>query len=58
MIEAEGDTEKEIQMKDNLYDYHLNRLAKYFNEVVDEIFCVHSKDNLTHYLTFSHASSA
>lgn len=58
MIEAEGNTEKEIQMKDNLYDYHLNRLAKYFNEVVDEIFCVHSKDNLTHYLTFSHASSA
>ena len=58
MIEAEGGTEKEIQMKDNLYDYHLNRLAKYFNEVVDEIFCVHSKDNLTHYLTFSHASTA
>lgn len=58
MIEAEGNTEKEIQMKDNLYDYHLNRLAKYFNEVVDEIFCVHSKDNLTHYLTFSHAGKA
>jgi hypothetical protein len=58
MIEAEGNDQKEVQMKDNLYDYHLNRLAQKFNEVVDEIFCVHSKDKLTHYLTFSHASIA
>lgn len=57
MIEAEGNTEKEIMMKDNLYDYHLNRLAKKFSEVVDEIFCEHTKDNLTHYLTFSRVAS-
>jgi hypothetical protein len=57
MIEAEGNTEKEIIMKDNLYDYHLNKLAKKFSEVVDEIFCEHTKDNLTHYLTFSRVAS-
>lgn len=58
IIEAEGNNDKEVQMKDNLYDYHLTRLAAKFTEVVDDLFCVHTKDNLTHYLTFSHAPTA
>lgn len=58
LIEAEGNDEKEIKLKDNLYNYHLERLAKKFSNVADDIFCTHSKDNLTHYLTFSHAGKA
>jgi hypothetical protein len=57
-IEIEGNNQKEIEMKHILYDNYLDRLAKKFNEVVDEIFCVHSKNNLTHYLTFSHTTTA
>lgn len=58
MIEADGDNDKEVKMKDNLYNYHLNRLAIKFTKMYDNVFCTHTKDNLTHYLTFSHASTA
>lgn len=58
MIEADGDNDKEVKMKDKLYNYHLNRLAIKFSKMYDNVFCVHTKDNLTHYLTFSHVVPA
>ena len=58
IVEIEGNDQKEVEMKHVLYDTYLDKLAKNLNEVVDEIFCVHSKDNLTHYLTFSYAGKA
>jgi hypothetical protein len=53
MIEAEGNNEKEIQMKDNLYNYHLNRLAQKYTEMYDDVCCQHIKNNLSHFLVFS-----
>lgn len=58
IVEIEGNDQKEVEMKHVLYDTYLDKLAKNLNEVVDKIFCIHSKDNLTHYLTFSYAGKA
>ena len=53
LIEAEGDTEKEIRMKDGLYDYHLERFAQKITNLKQNVTCTHSKNELTHYLTFT-----
>jgi hypothetical protein len=53
LIEAEGANEAEVKMKDNLYNYHLNRLAEKFTKMADSMFCMHTKDNMTHCLTFA-----
>jgi hypothetical protein len=53
LIEAEGSDDKEIRLKDNLYEYHLKRLAEKVTCMAENVFCAHSKDNMTHCLTFS-----
>ena len=53
IIEADGGNATEVSSKDSLYDYHLDRLAKKFTGMFDDIFCEHTKENITHYLTFS-----
>jgi hypothetical protein len=53
MVEAEGNDEKEISYKDKLYDYHLTRLAKKYTNVENEVWCKHTRKDLSHFLTFS-----
>jgi hypothetical protein len=53
LIEPEGKDDKEVKLKDNLYHYHLKRLAKQYNDIIDDVVCTYIKQNNTHILNFS-----
>lgn len=57
-IEIEGNNQKEIEMKHLLYDNYLDRVSKKFNDIMNQVVCVHTKNEFTHYLTFINAPIA
>lgn len=57
MIEAEGNTQQEVAYKDNLYNYHLERLSKMLTKQPNDVVCTHTVVNKSHFLNFSVATS-
>jgi hypothetical protein len=53
MVEAEGKNKTEVDYKDKLYDYHFDRLARKYTEMDNDVCCEHTRNNLSHFLTFS-----
>lgn len=53
LIEVEGNDDKDVSMKNNLYHYLLKRLAKKITKDSKDVMCVYTKDATTHYLTFT-----
>lgn len=53
VIEPEDNNSIEANKKDKLYSYHLDRLAKEYTDVINNIFCTHEKKGNIHTLIFS-----
>jgi hypothetical protein len=51
-IEAEGSSQKEIEYKDKLYDFHLNRISSKYTDLKNNIICTHDRIDNIHVLSF------
>jgi hypothetical protein len=52
IIEAESADKKELELKQKVYDYHFERLAKSYTDKDSGIYCHHTKDGYIHTLNF------
>jgi len=52
LVEAEGNTQQEIDYKTKLYNYHFDRLSNHYTNFFPNLICEHTYEGITHYLSF------
>jgi len=52
LVEAEGNTQQEIDYKTKLYNYHFNRLSNHYTNFFPSLVCEHTYEGITHQLSF------
>lgn len=52
LVEAEGNTQQEIDYKTKLYNYHFDRLSNHYTDFFPGLVCKHTYEGITHNLLF------